>query len=76
MYSEQCGTSLNTYGPTPADTCPGGSTVLIFMTLLNNFLTNTCQVSDPYGRIHPRTVPGCTRVPSISFKVFIGLYRF
>lgn len=65
MFSQQCGANLHTYGPTLAQTC-SGSIYLVFMSLLDDFLRDTCEISDASGRITPRTYPG-----NIDWKLLI-----
>lgn len=53
----ECGCGATTYiGPSLANTCGGGSFVL-FMSLLDTFIRNRCDLSDVCGRIKPRTFP-------------------
>lgn len=37
-------------GPSLASTC-GGGTFLVFMTILEAFLRNQCDIEDPCGRV-------------------------
>lgn len=57
MFSDQCGAQFQVYGPSLGQSCLGGAYVL-FMSLLDALLRNTCQVTDATGRIIPKTHPG------------------
>ncbi|CAG9768182.1 unnamed protein product [Ceutorhynchus assimilis] len=56
MFSEQCSSNLNSYGPSLAQTC-NGTSFLVFMTLVDALLRDSCKVSDAQGRIIPKQVP-------------------
>ncbi|XP_025836404.1 glucose dehydrogenase [FAD, quinone]-like, partial [Agrilus planipennis] len=53
-----CGCIAPTYGPSLANTCGGGSFV-VFMTLVNSFITNQCDISEVCQRVIPRSQPEC-----------------
>ncbi|XP_019767992.2 glucose dehydrogenase [FAD, quinone] [Dendroctonus ponderosae] len=56
MFSEQCGAQFDVYGPSLGQSCSGGAYVL-FMSLLDALLRNTCEVTDATGRITPTIHP-------------------
>lgn len=51
-----CGCEAPYIGPPLDQTCGGGST-LLFMTLLNTFLTNKCDISEICQRVRPKFTP-------------------
>lgn len=51
-----CGCDAPYIGPPLDDTCGGGPT-LLFMSLLNIFITNRCDISEICDRVQPRTQP-------------------
>lgn len=51
----ECGCTPSYIGPSLAKTC-GGSFIL-FMSLLDNFITNRCDVSEICQRINPTLTP-------------------
>ncbi|XP_066144180.1 glucose dehydrogenase [FAD, quinone]-like [Euwallacea fornicatus] len=57
MFTAQCGNSSLSYGFSVGNTCNGGTTVLLFMSLVDSLLRDTCEVSDTQGRITPKKVP-------------------
>lgn len=51
-----CGCAAPYIGPTLENTCGGGS-FLLFMSLLDTFIRNTCDVSEICERNTPKLVP-------------------
>lgn len=51
-----CGCDAPYIGPPLDNTCGGGST-LLFMTLLNTFITNRCYISEICERVRPKSQP-------------------
>ncbi|XP_017775312.1 PREDICTED: glucose dehydrogenase [FAD, quinone]-like [Nicrophorus vespilloides] len=52
----ECGCAASYMGPSLANTCGGGSFVL-FMTLLDTFIRNRCDLSEVCSRVRPRIRP-------------------
>lgn len=62
-----CGCSAPYIGPSLANTCGGGSFVL-FMSLLDTFIRNRCDVSEICERVNPTYAPD----PEYDFVVIGG----
>lgn len=54
-----CGCQGGELGPSLAETCGGGAFIL-FMTMLNTFIKNKCDLSDACGRVRPLKRPPLT----------------
>lgn len=54
--STECGCDASYYGPSLANTCGGGPFIL-FMSLLDSFIRNKCDLSEVCARVQPRQRP-------------------
>ncbi|KAK4884504.1 hypothetical protein RN001_000775 [Aquatica leii] len=52
----ECGCAAPFYGPSLANSC-GGNAFLLFMSLLDNFIQNKCDLSDVCNRVKPKIQP-------------------